>query len=250
MTELRVSTENGVITVTLERPESRNAVTPTLLQQLADVLENADSDPDRRVIVLRGAGGAFCAGYDLAHLTSPGTTSAGRERDEVERVCGRLARLDTPTIAAVAGAALGAGCDLAVSCDLRVAAADARFGMPPARLGILYSREGVGRLSALVGPAVAKELLFTGEPVDAATALAVGLVNRVVPVEEFDAEVLRLATTVAANAPLSVRATKRLVRGVSAEEGEALGELVWSSDDAREGPNAVRERRAPRFHGR
>jgi enoyl-CoA hydratase/carnithine racemase len=248
--ELLVSREDHAVTLTLNRPAQRNALTAELLESLHDQLARIEADPELRVLVLRGAGGSFCAGYDLNRLTSPGTPTAGIEGDQVERVCTLLASLPLPTIAAVDGVASGAGCDLAVSCDLRIAAEGAQFAMPPARLGILYSREGVVRLRALVGPAAAKELLFAGVLMEASRALEIGLVNRVVPAGSLEAEVATLTATIAGNAPLSVRASKRLVDGASADEAAQLWRAVWMSEDAQEGPRAFRERRQPRFRGR
>jgi enoyl-CoA hydratase/carnithine racemase len=242
--------ESGVATLTLDRPEARNALTPQLIDELLRAIGEIAAAGDIRAVVLRGTGGSFCSGYDLNHLTSPGTDEAGRERDEVERVCSALRALPMPTVAAVAGIASGAGCDLAMSCDVRFASDDARFAMPPARLGILYSQEGVARLTALVGPAVAKELLFTGAPIDAERALAVGLVNRVVPAGALDDEVTRFTTQVAADARLSVEASKLTVDGASPEAIAEAQRIVWRSEDAREGPRAFRERRTPRFQGR
>jgi enoyl-CoA hydratase/carnithine racemase len=245
-----LSVESGVATLTLDRPETRNALTPDLIAGLLRAIEEIGADTDVRAVVLRGAGGTFCAGYDLNLLTSPGTDEAGRERDEAERVCSAVCALRMPTIAAVAGMASGVGCDLAMSCDIRLAGEDARFAMPPARLGILYGAEGIRRLTALVGPAVAKEILFTGAPIDAERALAVGLVNRVVPAAALDDEAARLASEIAANARLSVEASKRIVEGAPPDEIARAQEAVWRSADASEGPRAFRERRAPRFEGR
>lgn len=250
MSGLDVSVDSGVATLTLDRPEARNALTPELIAELLQTLGEIARDPDVRAVVLRGASGSFCAGYDLNHLTSPGTAEAGRERDEVERVCAALLGLRMPTVAAVAGVASGAGCDLAMSCDVRIASEDARFAMPPARLGILYSPEGVGRLTSLVGPAVAKELLFTGTLIGAERALAVGLVNRVVPAGSLDDEVSAFTAEVAGNARLSVEASKLTVDGAPAAAIARAQTIVWNSDDAREGARAFRERRSPRFRGR
>ena len=257
--ELIVRERAGVTYVLLNRPEQRNALTPDLIDRLLAEVERVDADPDARVLVLSGAGDAFCAGYDINYLESPGTPGAGAERDHVDEVCSRLRVLRAPTIAAVNGVASGGGCDLAVSCDLRFASEEARFAAPPARLGILYSPEGIARLTALVGPAVAKELFFGGELVDAARALAIGLVNRVYPGERLGEETQRFAETVAANAPLSVAASKLIVNllaegaPLTEEAAAAIEEAslrVWASEDAVEGPRAFRERRAPRFTGR
>lgn len=250
MDGLRVSVGSGVATLTLDRPEVRNALTPELIAELVGAIEQVGDNAAVRAVVLRGAGGSFCAGYDLNRLTSPGTAEAGRERDEVERACSALGALRLPTLAAVTGIASGAGCDLALSCDVRFATEDARLAMPPARLGILYSAEGIRRLTALAGAAVAKELLFTGTPIDAERALAVGLVNRIVPAASLDHEVASFTSQVAANARLSVEASKRIVDGAPPDEIAVAQHTVWGSADASEGPRAFRERRAPRFLGR
>ncbi|MCC6222893.1 MAG: enoyl-CoA hydratase/isomerase family protein [Thermoleophilia bacterium] len=248
----------GVLELTLDRPGQRNALTPDLIEELLVALERIDTDPAVRVVVLAGAGEAFCAGFDVTHLTSPGTPAAGAERDLVERLCTRLRGLRAVTVARVDGIASGGGCDLAVSCDVRFASDRSRFAMPPARLGILYSHQGIARLVALVGPAVARELLFGAEQIDARRALAIGLVNRVVPAAELRAETATFAAAVAANAPLAVAATKRVVDLVTGEQPlsaasaaaiEELARQVWASADAVEGPAAFRERRSPRFRG-
>jgi enoyl-CoA hydratase/carnithine racemase len=247
---IEVAERGTIVRLTIDRPAQRNALTPELIDGLIDELERAEADASARVLVLTGAGGSFCAGYDLNLLRSPGTEDAGAERDHVERLCSRVRGLRIPTIAAVDGVASGAGCDLAVSCDVRIATEEARFSMPPARLGLLYSHEGIERLRDLVGPAFAKEMLLSGELVGAERALGIGLVNRVVPVSALDADVRRLAEVVATNAPLSVAASKRIVDGAPPDAVAELQRTVWMSDDAREGPQAFRERRTPRFDGR
>jgi enoyl-CoA hydratase/carnithine racemase len=137
-----------------------------------------------------------------------------------------------------------------MSCDVRFAAEDARFAMPPARLGILYSPAGIERLTSLVGPAIAKELLFTGALIDARRALAIGLVNRVVPGALLDDEVAAFVAEILANARLSVEASKLIVDGAPADQIAEAERRVWQSADASEGAQAFRERRAPRFLGR
>jgi len=257
--EVLVRSSGGVAHLSLSRPEARNALTPGLIDRALAALGEVGRDAGTRVVVVSGAGGAFCAGYDVTFLGSPGTADAGIERDRVEALCSAVRALRQPTIAMVDGVATGGGCDLAVACDLRFASERARFGMPPARLGILSSREGMERLAALVGLAVAKELLFSGELLDASRALAVGLVNRLHPAEALAEETQLFAEAIAANAPLSVAATKLvldLVAGggsLDADAEEAIEEAqlrVWSSADASEGPKAFRERRPPRFRGR
>jgi len=211
-----------------------------------------------RAVVVSGAPPAFCAGFDIHRIESPGGERAGAERDLVETVCARVRGLRAPVIARVNGVASGAGCDLAVSCDLRFASTEARLAMPPAKLGVLYSWEGIARLVAAVGPPAAKELLFGGELIDAERALQLGLVNRVYPPERLEEETDRFVETVAANAPLSVAASKLIVNLIAdvALPADGLAEIeeasrrVWRSEDSAEGPRAFRERRPPRFVGR
>jgi enoyl-CoA hydratase/carnithine racemase len=244
--------------LTLNRPERRNALTPELAEELLAELEAVDRDPDVRAVVVAGAGGAFCAGFDIDRIESPGQDGAGAERDLVDVLCGRVRSLRPPVVAKVTGVASGAGCDLAMACDVRFAGPEARLGMPPARLGILYGLGGMVRLVSLVGPAAAKELLLSGELVDAERALAIGLVNRVVAAERLDEEVERYVAAVVANAPLSVAASKLVVNLIAdavalSPDAAALADeanrQVWASEDSKEGPRAFRERRAPRFTG-
>lgn len=256
--ELIASREGRVARLTLNRPERRNALTPELIELLLTELEAIEAEADVRAVVLTGAGGAFCAGFDIERIKSPGERSAGAERDLVEVLCSRVRSLRPPVIASVNGVASGAGCDLALSCDVRLASTEARLGMPPARLGLLYSHEGMARLVSVVGSAAAKELLLGAELVDAERALQIGMVNRVVAPERLDGEVERFVAAVAANAPLSVAASKLIVNLIA--DGaplapaaltaiEEAGRRVWASDDSKEGPRAFRERREPRFTG-
>jgi enoyl-CoA hydratase/carnithine racemase len=256
--ELIVDRTDGVVRLTLNRPERRNALTPELIDALHGVLDEIDADESARAVVVAGEGSAFCAGFDITRIESPGSPGSGAERDLVENLCARLRTVRPPVIAKVNGDASGAGCDLAVSCDVRFAAATARLAMPPAKLGFLYSWQGTSRLVATIGPAAAKELLFSGELVDAERALALGLVNRVYPPERLDEETARYVEAVVANAPLSVAASKLHVNVLTepALDDTALALLdessrrVWSSEDSVEGPRAFRDRRPPRFVGR
>jgi len=167
--------------------------------------------------------------------------------------------LRVPVIAKVGGVASGTGCDLAVSCDVRFASEAARFAMPPVKLGVLYETGGMARLVQTIGPAFAKEMLLSGELVDARRALEIGLVNRVYSAAQLDEETERFAATLVGNAPLSVAASKLAVNVIAdgapplAEAAAALDEArrtVWESEDAKEGPRAFRERRRPEFTGR
>lgn len=257
--ELIVEHDGTVARLTLNRPSKRNALTPELIEELIAELDRVESDGRTRVVVLTGAPPAFCAGFDITRIESPGEAGAGTERDLVEHLCSRVRRLSLPVVAKVGGVASGAGCDLAVSCDLRLASEDARLGMTPARLGLLYSQEGTARLVETVGPAAAKELLLTGDFVDSARALRIGMVNRVFPPERLDEETDRIVETIAANAPLSVAASKLMVNLIVEERPlteeshgriDQASERVWMSADSKEGPLAFRERRPARFVGK
>jgi enoyl-CoA hydratase/carnithine racemase len=251
--ELIVEQDGHVVRLTLNRPEQRNAVTPELIEELLVAFDRVDADPDARVAILAGAGSAFCAGFDIHRIEGAGG-AAGLS----ERLCSRVRSLRVPVVAKVNGVASGTGCDLAVSCDLRIASEAARFQMPPVKLGVLYETGGMARLVQTVGAAFAREMLLSGEPVDAARALAVGLVNRLVPPDRLDEETEQVVATIAGNAPLSVAASKLAVNAIAdggALPGPALAELeearrrVWASEDSREGPRAFRERRPPEFRG-
>ena len=199
-----------------------NAVDRPLLERLeallvAIAIRVAGGDPDApRAAVLRGTGErSFCTGYNLEELVrelAAGPSVADEAQHPLERALRALDELPIPTLALVHGHAYGAGCELAVACDLRVAAEDARFCMPPARLGVLYSASGMARFLDLVGLAATRDMFFTAEPVPAPRALASGLATRVVPKAEATAEVARLAGAIAKNAPLSVRGTKTILR--------------------------------------
>lgn len=257
---LRVEQRGPVVEVTLDRPERRNALTPDVISALMQLLTAARGDRQLRAVLLTGAGEkAFCAGFDIEMIESVGGSETGAERDLVDELATTVRELPVPVVAAVNGAAVGAGCDLAVACDIRVGSPAARFGMPPARLGILYGWKGVERLVRTVGPAAAKELLLTGALVHAERAHHIGLLSAIVPADELMAEARRITAVLAANAPLSVAGSKRMVDllaapGTLSDEAHAvLAEIqrtVWNSEDAVEGARSYRERRPPEFKGR
>ena len=244
-----------VCTVTLDRPEKRNALTTAMIEEFHAAVDAAAARADVRVIVVDGTGPAFCAGLDLREL------AAQRERGRVEThslqdALELLERCPQATIAAVQGDAVAGGCELALHCDLRVAADDARFAMPLARIGIAVPVMLTWKLVETIGAAATKELLFTGEPVGAEAALALGLVNRVVPAADLGRAAAELARQIGHNAPLSIRAMKAFVQRASEERRryrrddlEELFHRVQASADAREGLAAQRERRPPVFRG-
>jgi enoyl-CoA hydratase/carnithine racemase len=256
--ELLVERRGRVIELTINRPERRNALSPALIGALTGVLTAGAADPDVRAVLLTGQGcKAFCAGFDLGHIEDAGEEPGG-ERDLVDDLSTMLRAQPLPVIAAVNGAAVGAGCDLAIACDLRIGHPGTRFGMPTARLGFLYGARGIERLLSTVGLPLAKELLLTGSLLPAERALQAGLLSAVVPEEDLLSVARDQADVIADNAPLSVSASKRIVdllAGHAMNQQEmaeiaALQDQVWRSQDAAEGTRAHHERRPPIFTGR
>lgn len=264
---LLVEKRNGVMTLIMNRPEARNALSPEMLIRLSDAWYEFRDSADLRVAILTGAGDEdFCAGGDLK-LTMPLVTGARKPESEWdERLVSETQRfldailrgfeLYKPVIAAVNGNALGGGTEMTNACDLRVAAEHAVFGTPEAKVGLLPGGGSLTRLPRQIPWARAMEILLIGDPFSAQDALAMGLVNYVVPREQLMAKALDLAERLARNGPLAVRKIKEgIVRasGETIERGLAIenevSAAVMSSKDAREGPRAFKEKRPPRFTG-
>jgi len=246
---------DGVATVTLNRPDKRNAMNTALLTGLRACLDALDSRPDVRVVVVRGAGPAFCSGMDLREMEE----RRGAQADPDSGVIATLQRVERarhPTIAMVHGDAIAGGCELALHCDLRVAADVARFGMPLARVGLVVPFLLGQKLVEIVGPAHTRQLLFTGRPIDARRAYEIGMVHEVVPPAQLEPVTYALARIVADNAPLSLAGMKAtLLRAVALREQiahedlDALARRARQSADASEGRRAMLEKRKPMFRG-
>jgi enoyl-CoA hydratase/carnithine racemase len=264
MSLVRVERGARVAVVTLARPDVRNAVSTPLLEELVGALGDLATEPEVRAVVLAGDGPDFCAGADFAELagarSGPSGMDYGRSFEEAMEA---IEASPAPVIASVQGAALGAGCQLVLACDLAVAAMDARLGVPSARLGILINFESIQRLVLAVGPKRAGEVLFTGRAVSGTEAAAWGLVNEAVPAGDLQEATAALAEGVAEAAPLSVLGSKRgvqVIRQNLSVDRFAEGHLVadfdmmaaaaFASEDLEEGIEAFRERRRPRFRGR
>jgi 2-(1,2-epoxy-1,2-dihydrophenyl)acetyl-CoA isomerase len=264
--EILYGVERGVATITLNRPERMNSFSPRLLGGWEQAIRRAAADRDVRVVVVTGAGRAFCAGADLkargdADLTSAGEQNAGERRDvlrhTVHRVPQALQYLDKPYIAAINGAAVGAGMDMASMADIRIASERARFGMSYVTVGLIPGDGGAWSLPRLVGVAKALELIWTGELFGADQALEFGYVQRVVPHETLMDETYAFAHRLAEGPPIAIQLAKRLVyRAIDQsfmeglEAAQAAMALVQTTEDSREGPRAFSEKRMPRFVGR
>lgn len=253
-----VEQTDGIATVTLNRPEARNALNLELRDELEATLHALERDAQVRVLILRGAGEHFCAGGDVKLMRARRVTSAeGQARVEaMNRAVLALARFRTPTIAMVDGVAVGAGCNLALACDIVVAADRARFGEVFARLGLIPDGGGIYHLPRRVGLAKAKELVFTADVLEAAEAERIGLVNRVVPAEDLVTHTLALARRIADGPPRALALAKSLLNRAPALDldtalgWEALGQgMMIESEDHREGLAAFFEKRPPRFTG-
>jgi enoyl-CoA hydratase/carnithine racemase len=250
---------DGVLRLTISNPAKRNALDHAILDAITVAMRDLGHE---RVIVLTGAGGMFSSGYDIGDI--PEDVFA----QEAERLVAHpftealdaLESCELPTVAALPGHTIGGGLELALACDLRVAADGILLGMPPAKLGLVYSHTGLRRFLHAIGAPRTRELFLTARNVDARTALSWGLVNQVVGVSELEGAALDLAQDVAANAPLSVRGNKRAIRELLAAEGQLdpeverelieLREASFHSEDMREGVRAFAQRRPARWKGR
>jgi enoyl-CoA hydratase len=243
--------------LTFNRPEARNAMTWAMYDALVSACDRVDAEPRVRVLILRGAGGrAFVSGTDIAQFQSfrePSDAIAYEKR--IGEVLGRLEAVSKPTIAQIEGAAAGAGCGIAATCDLRVATVESSIGIPIARtLGNCVSTGTLSRLVDLVGPARAKEMLYTGRLIPAPEAVQIGLLNRAVSQASVEHDVLTLAQEIAGHAPLTIRATKEMTRRMlaarrSTESDADLIEMCYMSADFKEGVAAFLARRPPRWTG-
>ena len=258
MSLVSLSGEGAVSRLLLNRPDSRNALSIQLCNDTVDALEAIPDDA--RVVVIEGAGKVFCSGADFAAVSGPGAIEF---LPAFERMLESVARFRLPTIARIQGAALGGGLQLATVCDFRIAADQAKLGIPSSKLGIVINYENVQRLVLMAGIAVAKEVLMTGRVYPGAEAAAAGLVTRSVPDESLDHAVDELAATLAQNAPLSVQGVKRAIQTVAdtmadarttdATKVDAIDKLVaeaYASDDLQEGLTAMSEKRPPTFGGK
>lgn len=251
--------EGGMSIVTLNRPDQLNSLNIRLKEEISQLFHEIEKDPDIKVVILTGGMKAFCAGSDIKErLTFKMTATEFYLFQQKTHECfGRIENLGIPVIAAISGLAVGGGCELALVCDLRIASETSRFGLPEVKIGMIPAGGGTQRLTRLIGITKAKEMLFTGDLIDAQEAYRLGLVNKVVPVDRLLEETKGVARKLSERPPLAIKLAKRAVQiGVqldltSALEYEALCASVLSvSEDFDEGLKAFSEKRKPVFKGR
>ncbi len=262
--EIIFEKKNHVAYITLNRPQARNALTMNTYRELETALMDIDADHEVRVVVITGAGKGFCSGDDVKQVMLDPDRIREREVHARQQVRAKptpaaalLMNINRPVIAAVNGPAVGWGMDLALMCDIRIASENAFFGEIFVLRGLVPDIGGILCLPRIVGPSKAYELLFTGDVINAAQALEIGLVSRVVPHEELMAAASALAEKIAANPPLAVRRIKEGVRRSLGYNVDAIGEYITSSlgvlfqtDDHKEGATAFIEKRSPVFKGK
>ncbi len=255
---LRYETDGALAVLTLDRQERLNAISQEMSVELADVVARLETDDEVRVLIVTGAGRAFCAGADIKERAAqPDDMAVQRTSQLLSPTLRRLELLRQVSIAAVNGAAAGGGLELAMACDLRIASAAATMALPEVALGILPGAGGTQRLPRLIGPARAKEMMLLGRFVDAETALGWGLVNAVVEPAQLMTEARAWAERLLGAAPLSITAIKGAVDvameadlGAGLEHEQRASALLAATDDRREGYAAFAEKRKPRFTGR
>jgi enoyl-CoA hydratase len=258
MSEPRILAERDgtIVTLTLNRPDKLNAIDGAMLDALGEAVGEIEHDREVRAVVLTGAGRAFSAGADIKEWTALTPLEFGRSWGlRGHALFDRLAALPPPVIAAINGIAFGGGLELALCADIRIASAEARLGLPEVTIAALPGWGGTQRLPRLIGPGRAKHMTLTGQPIEAARAEAWGLVSETVAGDALLGRARELAAQIAANAPVAVQATKRLIDAAlpvtpaATLEGHA-GALCGATEDAKEGRAAFLERRPPRYQGR
>jgi enoyl-CoA hydratase len=251
---------DGIGTITFNNPDKRNAMSLQMWEGFGGALADLQDDPAVRVVILVGAGDkAFVSGADISQFEKERHNAQASEQYSRRSSASRalLANYPKPTIACIKGFCIGGGLQLAMLADIRIAAQDSQFGIPAAKLGIPYGFDGLKHLVSLVGPSWARLLMFTGMRIDAAEALRIGLVDRVVPTSDLVESVHDIAQTISGNAPLAISAAKitiaNIIRDPEHRDLEAIKEIgvrCMDSEDFREGRRAFMEKRKPRFNGR
>ncbi|MCF6266038.1 MAG: short-chain-enoyl-CoA hydratase [Desulfuromusa sp.] len=254
---LTLATDGAIATVTINRPRAMNALNRDTLEELKQLFSELEQQEEIKVIILTGAGGkAFVAGADIAQMQQMNALEARAFARLGQQVMTNIEQCSKPVIAAVNGFALGGGCELAMACDIRLASEKAKFGQPEVNLGVIPGFAGTQRLSRLIGKGRAKELIFTGDMIDANEALRLGLVNKVIPAEQLLEAARAMAEKIAAKGPVAIRFSKEAVnKGLEMDLDKAnayeaeLFSLCFASNDQKEGMSAFLEKRPADFQG-
>jgi len=260
---LLVRREDKIVTLVLNRAEKKNSLSPQLVDKLRETIYDLAADTAIRVLIIRGAGEqAFCSGYDIRALpTESDTRRTGKlaELAPVEETFQAVADFPFPVIASINGYAFGAGCELALCCDIRIGAENIRMGMPPAKLGMVYPHKGLQRFISVLGIANTKELFFTSRAYPAKRLKEMGMLHYHVPAEELEAFTNQMAADIAENAPLSLKGNKQILNQLAnlnrlnpsdKAQADALTEAALNSEDLKEGQRAFLEKRRPQFRGK
>ena len=249
--------DGAVATLTFHNPDRHNAMSLAMWREAATTLQKLAGEEAVRVVILTGAGGkSFVSGADISKFETERSSGSGVDAysEATEQLAQTLLNYPKPTIAMIRGYCIGGGVNIAVCCDVRVCNPQSRFGVPAAKLGLGYGYDHIQRLQDLIGPQYVLEVLLTARQFDAAEAQQMGLVNRIVPDADIEAYVRGLAETIAGNAPLTIRAAKRIVRellgGRDPKACEALVKQCFESEDYHEGRRAFMDKRKPVFKGR
>lgn len=255
---VRVTREAGVAVATLSHLRRRNAITGDMWRALTAFAQEAGDDPDVRALLIRGEGGSFSAGADITGFdTARADGAAANSHDAfIEAACVAIETVKKPVVAQLEGIVAGAGLELALACDLRVAAASARLVLPAARLGLGFDPRGIARLSRTLGPTIARAFLLTGAPITGERAYGLGIVTHMAPAGDVAAETDTLLRQLCANAPLTLAAAKasllaaQTATPAALDEARALTDAANASADYREGRAAFAQKRSPNFTGR
>ncbi len=259
LTELILQENGTVCTLTFNRPEKRNTLSPILLIELSSELQRLQEENKVRCVVLTGSGEkAFSSGYDISAIGENDMIRHHEGDHPLGRALRAIENFPYPVIAMMNGHAFGAGLEVAATCDIRIAVDNCLFGMPPAKLGVVYSYSGLRKFIDLIGPAYTKELFLVGRPLSSERALEIGLVNFMQTREELEKFTYEMANEISENAPLSLRTLKQTIntiqnRPISAEDEKTIREMtleVQNSEDYKEGQKAFAEKRKPKFKGK